>query len=493
MKKIDQKLLQKILNDQAIRSEITKNSIEWFFHVYLPHYIKYPPAQFHEEMFHLIENEDIRNITIVAFRGSAKSTIMNLAYPLWAVLGKQKKKFILIVGQTQQQAKQHLKNIKEELENNKVLRMDLGPFQEEEMWSSYTLIIPKYQARIMAVSMEQSIRGIRHAQHRPDLIICDDIEDLASVKTREGRDKTHQWLLGEVLPTGDQNTRIVTIGNLLHEDSLVMRIKKAIEAGSLDGIFKSYPLLDEAGKCLWPGKYPTQADIEAEKRRIGNESAWHREYLLNIVSDQERLVHPEWIHYYDELPQITKDFYLRKVFTGVDLAISQTASADYTAMVSGRLYGYYDEMKVYILPNPVNEKLTFPQTVEKAKSLSLALGGNAHHTQLLIEDVGYQRALIEQLQRENVPAEGFKLHGQDKRTRIALTTHLIQQGKVLFPSKGCEKLIEQLTGFGLEKHDDLADAFSLLILKIMSEHHSRPQIIWLGGDSIAGNMWDRIF
>lgn len=476
--KIDKKILQKILKDQTIRSEITKNSILWFFNVYLPHYIKYPSAQFHEEMFYLIENEKIRSMTITAFRGSAKSTIMNLAYPLWAVLGKQKKKFILIVGQTQQQAKQHLKNIKEELENNKILRMDLGPFQEEDSWSSYTLVIPKYEARIMAVSMEQSIRGIRHAQHRPDLIICDDIEDMASVKTREGRDKTHQWLLSEVLPTGDQKTRVVIIGNLLHEDSLVMRIKKAIENKTFDGVFRSYPLLKD-GHCLWPGKYPSTEDIEAEKRRIGNETIWYREYLLHIVSDLERLVHPEWIHYYDVLPQKTESFYLRHILTGIDLAISQSASADYTAMVSAKVYGYDDEMRILILENPINERLTFPQTVERAKNLSLALGDNNHHTKLLIEDVGYQRALVEHLRRENIPAEGVKINGQDKRTRIALTTHLIQQGKILFPSKGCEKLIEQLTGFGLEKHDDLADAFSLLILKIMSESHSEPRILFI--------------
>jgi hypothetical protein len=30
----------------------------------------------------------------------------------------------------------------------------------------------------------------------------------------------------------------------------------------------------------------------------------------------------------------------------------------------------------------------------------------------------------------------------------------------------------QLTGFGIEKHDDLADAFSLLLIKIMEEDNS---------------------
>jgi hypothetical protein len=41
---------------------------------------------------------------------------------------------------------------------------------------------------------------------------------------------------------------------------------------------------------------------------------------------------------------------------------------------------------------------------------------------------------------------------------------------VLFPRYGCEQLIEQLTGFGVEKHDDLADAFAILILKTIEEN-----------------------
>ena len=35
---------------------------------------------------------------------------------------------------------------------------------------------------------------------------------------------------------------------------------------------------------------------------------------------------------------------------------------------------------------------------------------------------------------------------------------------------GCEELIEQLIGFGKEKHDDLADAFTILVLRIIENN-----------------------
>ncbi len=173
-----------ILKNQAFRTELAKKSHQYFFAIYFSRYMKYKSALFQQEIFSLTENEKIKNLVIASFRGSAKSTIVTLSYAIWAILGKQQKKFVLIAGQTQQQARQHLKNLKDELEQNELLRNDLGPFKEEEdEWRSYSLVLPKYNARITAVSVDQSIRGIRNKQYRPDLLIGDDIEDLASVKT----------------------------------------------------------------------------------------------------------------------------------------------------------------------------------------------------------------------------------------------------------------------------------------------------------------------
>lgn len=467
-------LPEQILNDAAVRKTLATQSHYWFFHVYFAHYVKYATADFQREMFALTESPKERLAVIVAFRGSAKSTIMTLSFPIWAILGRQQKKFVVLISQTQQQAKLHLTNLRRELEANDLLRMDLGPFEEQdEEWSSGSIVLPKYNARITALSVEQSIRGQRHGSYRPDLIICDDVEDLASVKTREGRDKTHQWLVGDVIPSGDVSTRIFVVGNLLHEDSLMMRLKEDIETGKLDGAFKSYPLLRD-GRILWPGKYPAEEHIAALQKTIGNETAWQREYLLRIVSDAGRVVHPEWLHYYDELPALSA---IRHAATGIDLAISERETADCTAMVTAYICGYSDRLRVFILANPINERLTFPQTEQRIMALREMHGGIT--SLVYIEDVGYQRALIQSLNGKHVQAEGVSVLGQDKRSRLMLTTSMIQNGIVCFPRRGAEPLIQQLIGFGIEKHDDLADAFSLLILKVMSERHCEPRITWI--------------
>ena len=100
--------LEQLKKKRAVRKSLAKNSHFWFFSLYLGHYIKYPFAPFHSEMFSLTENTDLRVSVLVAFRGSGKSTLMTLSYPIWAIVGVQQKKFILILSQTQAQAKLHL-------------------------------------------------------------------------------------------------------------------------------------------------------------------------------------------------------------------------------------------------------------------------------------------------------------------------------------------------------------------------------------------------
>lgn len=475
---LTQEEIAEIRENSILRQKLAQDSHLWFFLLYMSEYMEYDFAPFHKEMFKFTEDETITLANVTAFRGSAKSTIFTQSFPIWAMTGNLNKKFILIVSQTQAQARLHLSNIKRELENNILMKSDIGPFQEiSDEWSSSTIVVPKYNTRISAISTDQSMRGVRHHQHRPDLIILDDIEDLASVKTKEQRDKTYDWVMGDVIPAGSEKTKIVIVGNLLHDDSVQMRLAEHIENKEIDGVFREYPLLDEASKPTWESRFPDQLAIEKLKKRTADEISWQREYLLKIIADAEQVVHRDWLHFYEnnELPPVSKDdFYY--VGTGVDLAISNTSSSDSTAMVSAYVFGHSDKIKIYILPNPINKKITFPQTVETIQSLEGSLAPGRTH-RIFIEKVGYQESLIQQLHHLGCKVEGISV-ASDKRTRLSLTTNLIKNGNVLFPKTGCEDLLNQMLGFGKEKHDDLVDAFSMLVNEIAKRNESPPQI-WI--------------
>jgi predicted phage terminase large subunit-like protein len=406
---------------------------------------------------------------------------------IWSILGSQQKKFPLILGRTQSKAQNHLQAIKHVLEQNDNLRRDLGPFKEESnQWGATALILPEYGARIAIGSVEQSIRGIRHNEHRPDVIICDDLEDPDSVRTQENRDKLFDWLTGDVLPAGDRGTRMVFIGTPLHEDSLLMRLEKIFEVGNPKNVFRRFPILNEEGACAWPGKFATEQDIEDEKAKCFNILAWQREYLLKIVQSEDQIIKREWIKYYSELPS-GPNARFRAMATAIDPARSQKKSADYTAMVSGKVFGATKERKYYIMPNPVNERLTMEQVITRASGISRALG-NGVPSRVYVEDVGFQGMFVDLLKAEGIPARPYPIRGQTKEGRLQAVAALIELGIILFPETGCEKLIEQLVGFGTRgEHDDLVDAFTILIFQLQENTKNYPQIISVDSRYLFGH------
>lgn len=466
----NRKINKEIIEDQDVRIDVARKSHRYFFATYLASYVKHETAPFQKEIFKMTENNNIKLSVIVSFRGSGKSTIVSLSYPLWALLGKLQKKFIVIISQTQSQARLLISNIKSELETNTLLRADLGPFEDQSAeWGLSSLVFKKYNARIVSASTEQSIRGIRHGAYRPDLIVIDDIEDLNSVKTREGRNKIYNWLKGDVLPLGDKNTKTVVIGNLLHEDSVLMRLRDEINRKQLSGIFRSYPLLDSKNKIAWPDRYPTIEDIKEKEKEIGNPISWQREYMLRIVPDTDQIIHRGWIKTYNELPS-ENTHELCFTATAVDLAISQKETADYTAMITANVY-WNDEKErneIYILPNIVNKRLNFPQTIEQIKMIV-----DEYKSEVIVEDIAYQTSVIQQLEQDGYEAEPTKMPGSDKRARLSLISQRVFNGQVLFPREGSDLLVNQIVNFGVEKHDDLADALSYLAIKVLSQEY-RP-------------------
>lgn len=460
-KDLDFELLK---NQRSVRIHLAEQSHYYFFHLYMSEYVKHPTADFHRELYAITEDESIKHAVIVAFRGSGKSTIITQSYPMWAILGVQKKKFVVILSQTQSQARNHLLNIKREFENNELLRKDFGPLEEEaDEWGSTALILPKYKARIVTASTEQAIRGVRHGAYRPDLIIADDVEDMSSVKTIEGRNKTYEWFTGDILPLGDEDTKIITIGNLLHEDSLLMRLKDNIENESMAGVFERYPLVNVDGESLWRGKYPDTKSILAKEKEIGNLRAWQREYLLLIVPDEGQIIDQKWINYYEELPEKDGENEYINSYIGVDLAISKSNSADYTAIVVVHVYGYaIKDRRYFIDTHFVNERLGFFETCERINSYS-RLFEVEYRPLVLIENVAYQQSAVEVLVSQGLDVEGLGVKG-DKHSRLVTASMLFEQGKVLFPTnKSMNKMISQLVHFGVEKHDDLVDALTLVL------------------------------
>lgn len=470
-----QEIIGAMISNREFRIAASRESFILFFGVYFGRFAKYPFADFHGEMFALAEDEKNRTIVIMAARGSAKSAIMNTALAIWSILGRHGKHCIVILSETQDKARKHFLNIKDELTENFLLKFDMGPLRSGESKWGPILTLPHYNAQITFASLEEGIRGLKYQEYRPDFIVADDIESENSVRTIEGRNKTYDQFVGNVIAAGEVATRIVLLGTMLHEDSVMMRFAREIKSGNRDGVYRRYPLMDDEGNILWKAKYPDMAAVEAQRKQIGNEVIFAQEFLLQILSGIHDVIDPAWIQIYDDHPPMDRAHEYRGTFISVDPAYSPADTACKTAVVAARVFGYGQDMQIYFLPNPVNERMSFMGTVDAIEALSSTYGDGDKAT-IYIEDNAAQRWLVELLQRHGYPAVGVH-SASTKESRMLMASPSFKKKSIFLKRKGNEALYEQLVGFGTEHYNDLSDAAVMLIIEQEKANHPRPRPI----------------
>ena len=447
---------------KSLQRELAKNSLGWFCQLYLKHYITSGTPDFHWAIYADLENEQEPYILLNAFRDSAKSTLASLGLPLYAaVTGRYK--FIIICSDTATQAKQHIANLIHELENNQALLEDFGPFKGTDEWTK-TSVILKNKTQILSRSRGQKVRGLRHLQYRPDLIIGDDVENTESVRTKEQRDKTSEWWLANVWPALDKKRgKLLLLGNLIHLDSLIARQKKLILKEGL-GIVKEYRIMDKHGNSVWPERFSEQDIADLKKR---DNRFFLREYMLKVIPDAGQVI--KKVHYYTELPKLSA------IAIAVDPAISKKATADYTAI---NTMGQGEDGGFYNLDNiagrwDMNEALPIINDIYVRYSnaypeVPIFLG---------FEDVAFQRALIEEYTRRYFITPEAITPTKDKRARLATHEPYFTSGGIKFREQGDEDVVIETLGFGIEQHDDRID--SLLMSFDLLLNQVRPDIIAL--------------
>jgi hypothetical protein len=206
--------LERLVDDPEIRRAAAK-TLKGFCLTYLPHHFPADLSDFFDEMSGAFENYDIKRLEIIGFRGCAKSTMASLALVLWAALEHPDKyPFIIMLADTRSQASINAATVQHELRNNDLILKDYGhlkykriddprpepTLESDEDWQAMNCVLDN-GVRILSRSRGQKIRGLKHRQYRPSLIVADDVEDLDWVRTQENRDKSARWMRGNVLPS----------------------------------------------------------------------------------------------------------------------------------------------------------------------------------------------------------------------------------------------------------------------------------------------------
>lgn len=471
------------------RREQAQASFPYFVQTYFPHYATVAPSLMHQWVFANVppainQREGLR-LALAAPRGEAKSTILTQLFSLWCAL-TGRKRFIIIVMDTYEQAAEMLEAMKAELGHNSRLRMDFADGSGRgRIWREGVCVTPG-DVKIKAFGSGKKMRGQRHGPHRPDLVIGDDLENDENVVSPTQRDKLERWLKSSVLNLGSADGRmdVIIVGTILHYDSVLARLmrnplwtRKAFKAimvwpENLDLWEQWEALLLNEGKELARAFYE-QRIKEMEAGAVVSWPALRDLYTLMLkratdghaAFDSEQQNDPSAG---DAAPLASSIRLFGGVtpqphwlwFGAIDPSLGKAgAGRDPSALIVGALDRPAKKLRVFAAP--IKKRL--PATIIADV---IALHKQHKVTAWVCETVQFQEFLRTEIIRQALDA-GVSVpvfprdQIADKALRIETLQPFMAAGMIEIHTS-CTTLIEQLKHFPLGDHDDGPDALEML-------------------------------
>ena len=440
-------------------------------------------------------------VAIAAPRRHAKTTAITQTCTLASVCFRERE-YVLIVSDTITQANQFLGDIKRELADNETLRslFKIQGFEKDTEDDLIVLCSDGHEFRISAKGAEQKIRGLKWKNKRPDLIICDDLENDEIVLNKERRAKFKRWFYASLLPCKSYRGIIRYVGTILHTDSLLESVMpKRHDKHTIDTALKLYSTRTD--KTL-PWKSVKYRAHNSDLSQLLWPSLYNPEYFKNLrqshmddgmldVYSQEYLNYPidESVSYFkrSDFKEFSDEDYAtfskpnwkktHNIYIGSDLAVSIKDNADWSVFVVASMN---DEGMLYI-NQVIRERMDSQQIVETMLSLQrvydpLAFSMERGQIEKSIGPFLRERMLQTSTFINIVPMSP----SQDKRTRARSIQARMRMGAVKFDKKAewYFDLEDEAVLFGRSKHDDQVDALAYigLILDKMVEGRTEKQL-----------------
>ena len=251
---------------------------------------RHEDAPFHRQLeqdFH----SAIPNILWLIFRGSGKSTKFEEGAAL--EVGWRKCRNLLILGESETRAAERLAAVKHIIEYDEHYQA-LFETVPGNLWTD-TRCVTNTGIFMQAAGRGQSLRGVKHLDARPDLVLLDDIEDKesGSVATPEARKKTRSWLTGTVIPSMAPGGRMRMAATPIHPEALAPTLAKADRSW----MTRVYPIVYPDGnggfQSSWPDRFPVEAVLRLWEtyRELGQDEDWAQEYLCQPVHPESQAFH----------------------------------------------------------------------------------------------------------------------------------------------------------------------------------------------------------
>jgi hypothetical protein len=425
-----------------------------------------PFSKLHLDIIKVLDSDKRRKLAL-APRGLGKTTLCRAKVIRDIIYGK--KKFVVYVSNSFALAKMSTEQIKGELITNKFIRHAFGDVKKvrqstageilgvddqfsKEAWIAFgeTLVLPR--------GMGQQIRGLNWNNHRPDLVIFDDLEDAKELRNIENRRRNLLWFMGDAAQCVDRyrgDWELLYIDTLKHYDALPIKLMESKEWDHIrlricDDNYKSY--------CE---QLISSEEIQAMRNEAiatGTLNTFYREYLNIPIAPETASFKEDYFKRYKE-DELTKE-QLQRFYNVIIIDPARTVEpqSDPSAIIG---VSFDTDYQARYIRDIINERIYPDQMYQAALDMCQRLNART----IAIEVTGLHEFIIgpfkDFLSRNNaqhIELVELKDRGRKKEDRISALIQAYRSGLIYHNEHCCGVLEGQLMDFPAAQYDDVADA-----------------------------------
>lgn len=222
------------------------------------------------------------------------------------------------------------------------------------------------------------------------------------------------------------------------------------------------------GDFLWPERF---GDYSTLRYQVG-ESIFETQYLQNPIASDKTVIKPSMIIEKDEcdVPSIDE---ADVIYASHDFPVKDKDTSDYL----GSILAYKVGATIYLI-DCLEKKLAFVKSVNYVRHLDETYSGIIQ----IIEDKANGSPILQQLQEEVAGMQAYQPGTASKMQRLESASLYMESKNVVFVrtefnketkmynlSEALENLKNRLLAFPFVEHDDIIDAFSMLILFVFMD------------------------
>jgi len=416
-----------------------------------------------------------------------------------------------------------MENVKSELIGNPLIRMDFPEmFEFDEhpkpvCWKDNN-IETRTGIKVISAGIHEATRGIRFLEHRPSLVICDDIEKGDAYISIEAIERIKDTFNKTFLRIGSEGTNFVILGTFFHPYCLlgeyldpqkhpewIKRIYRALESFPENQEFwqtwsniynnrqeylgqmgpnaarKFYDdhkaEMDKGTKSLWPEKWSA---YELMVQHENDPVVFSSEYQNMPIDPTTQVYKRDELHYWSDDYKCDED--LLKSLSG-DLSYvgscDPSMGSDYSAIIV--LVRDNKTKLIYVFIADIRRRKV-SQTIDDIVAYAKRFPFKA----FAVETNGFQQMAVEQL-KERCKAEGVILNIRElkttthKKERIISMQSITRTGGLRF-NRNHRLLIDQLCSFPLGAFDDGPDSLHMSLQECGKLDNGF--MCWVGGKTI---------